>query len=257
MEFTQAQKDNIQAQFEAINKEYADFELRISSLSKQIQNLENTLKTSSTKLGWKEKFLGGNLGGNKVLINEVNAAREKKLKLENSIADIKMKRIEKPKRIKKEFSAILKEIDPDFTKLASERSLHFDLYQASKSYAELVKKAHQGVIDALLFLSWEKLINHPEASEKLSGFKKETLKYQKIVDRLKENTPNSLEGKPSLLDLIKFSSQDVAMSSFNKLLKQASFYKNYTDRHLTKSKKLIEEYRESAYQTLLGSVEKI
>lgn len=252
MKYSQQQKDKIQKIIAEINDQYDQLENQKESQTTELRTLKNELNANSEKLSWKEKLFGGSLGGNKELAEKVKRSELKKEKIEKSIITLNEKLDGRTDRIRKEFTNALKSIDQDFAKLTSDRSLHFELYQASKKYEELLKKAQQGVIDALLFLSWEKLINHPEASEKLSDFKKETRRLQKTIDTLRENSSSQPDTAPILSDLIKFNSQEVAMSSFKKLLKQTTFYKKYADKYLTNSKTKIQKYRNVAYKNIIG-----
>ncbi|WP_422359335.1 hypothetical protein [Reichenbachiella sp.] len=248
MGFNQQQKRKLK---EVVNGQHTYFdqlESQINELKNQAKFLKGRIDENSKNLGWKEKLFGGSLGGNKELAELVKSTENELQKVESTLEKLGKELKEKPDIIKKELTNALKEIDSYFKKLTDDRTLHYDLYKASKKYEELLKKAHQGVIDALLFLSWEKLINHPEASEKLNGFKNETLKYQKIVDKLRDNSSTQPIPAANLIDLIKFDSQEVAMSSFKKLLSQTSKYKKYTDSFLIQSKKEIQEYRRKAYE---------
>ncbi|WP_420580689.1 hypothetical protein [Reichenbachiella sp.] len=231
---------------------FEKLESQILELNNQADYLKNNLAEFTKKLGWKEKLFGGSLGGNKELAELVKSTENDMQEVESNLKKLSKELKEKPDIIKKEFTNVLKEIDTDFRKLIYDRTLHYDLYKASNKYEELLKKAHQGVIDALLFLSWEKLINHPEASEKLNGFKSETLRYQKVVDKLRDNSSTQPKPAVNLVDLIKFDSQEIAISNFKKLLSQTSKYKKYTDSFLTQSKKDIQEYRKKVYREITG-----
>lgn len=252
MHYNKDQQERIQTIISTLNKKYDKIEIDKNTLAEKGKNLKNELNSHSKNLGWKEKLFGGSLGGNKELAELVKHTENEMQKVESSLKKLSKELKEKPDIIKKEFTNALKEIDSDFKKLTDDRTLHYDLYKASKKYEDLLKKAHQGVIDALLFLSWEKLINHPEASEKLNGFKSETLRYQKVVDKLRNNSSTQPKPAVSLVDLIKFDSQEIAMSSFKKLLSQTSKYKKYTDSFLSQSKKDIQEYRKKAYEEIIG-----
>lgn len=252
MKFNNEQKEKVQKVISDLNERFDQLEIQRDDLTEEIQTLINELDTFSKNLGWKEKLFGGKLGGNKELANQVKTKEKRKMKAEDSLLSLNKKLKGKSERLKKEFSSALKEIDDNFNKLTTDRSLHFDLYQSSKNYKELLKKAHQGIIDALLFLSWDKLINHPEASEKLAGFKKETRALQSVVDKLRDIAESQPKNKPSLIELIQFQSKEVAMASFDKLLKNTTYYYKYSDKYLIENKKMIEDYREKAYKEIIG-----
>lgn len=217
---------------------------------KKIQ--EKELIAASKKMGWKEK-VGGIFGGDKALIKRVGTLNVQLQKVRKEINSVD-KQIKKcSTQITEELKIYLNANDPVYAKLVTDRKLHFNLYKSSKHYYDLVKKAHQGVADALFFASWNKLINHPEAKEKLDDFQKETRKYQAVVDAFDEKITDKPFSRVDFPGLIKFSSQEVAMASFQKLASQSDRYLKYTDKYLTRSKKEILAYREQVLESVVGS----
>lgn len=251
MKYGTEQINEMQSIIDAVNKEFSDLSDQKSSLIAQKEGLEKEFASLSGKLGWKEKYLSGYLGGNKELVQEATSSQVEIQKIEEHLASVDQKLKEKPERLRKEISSFLQSNDPEYAELIASRKSHFKLYEASKAYYGLVKKSHQGVIDALLFLSWEKLINHPEAGEKLAEFKKATSDFQVVVDNFIATTKHQLGDRSNLVELIKLSSQHVAMSSFENLIKQVKYYTRYTDKYLKKSKGEIQEYRSTAFELLI------
>ncbi|MEO9964459.1 MAG: hypothetical protein ABJF11_01650 [Reichenbachiella sp.] len=218
-------------------------ESEVKNLSEEQGRLSNTASSLDSKLGWKEKYLSGLLGGDRKLVQKVDETESQIEEIGHRIDLLKKKLKEKPERVKKIASTYLEENDGAYANLVTERKLHYELYKASKHYHDLVKKANQGVIDALLFLSWSKLINHPEASEKLTEFKNETSKYQKVVDRFHSKSKYESGNSVKFIELIKFGTEQEAMSSFAKITKQSNLLLKYADKYLKKSKKEILDYR--------------
>ncbi len=130
------------------------------------------------------------------------------------------------KKIKKSLEAKLTELvlplNKTFETNLQEKERWLKLERKSKYYRELVLKAEQGIKDALIFLSWEKLSNHHEAQSKLNEFQKETSSYQKVISSL-ETEIRDLEGKVIIFDkLIRFSCEQEVMHSFHKLATKAN-----------------------------------
>ena len=251
MNYTQDQINQAQQLITDLNSKFIELEEQNQQLKIDIQEIDEKIISLTKSFGWKEKMFGGNFGGNKKLVQDARILENEKNALEIKIKDSAQQSENKSEKIEKEFSNFLKEIDPEFNQMNVDRSIYFHVYKASKKYKDLLQKAKQGIIDALLFLSWDKLINHPEANEKLNSFKKETQFFQNSIDQLDETIKKEKVGTESLTSLIKFESQDIAMKSFDKLLKVTNTLHKYTDRYLTDNKKLIQEYRSTAYDRLI------
>lgn len=231
---------------------------KITKLDKEKQQLiekkkaqQQDLLSASKKMGWREK-IGGVLGGDKALIQKVESINGQVRKTKKEIKSIDQQISKLTTQSTDKLKAYLTVNDPHYTELVSKRKIHFDLYKSSKHYNELVKKAHQGVTDALLFASWEQLINHPEAKEKLDGFQKETGKYQVVVDLFDKEVADKPFARVDFPDLIKFSNEQVAMASFQKIAKYSGNYRKYADKYLTQSKKDILAYRQKVRDEMLS-----
>lgn len=231
-----------------INKLKSDRQLLIDKKKAHQQDL----LAASKKMGWKEKA-GGIFGGDKTLIKKVESLNEQIQKSQKEIRRIDKQINDYSIQITDHLKSHLKSTDSVYAKLIADRKIHYNLYKSSKHYYDFVKRAHQGVTDALFFASWNKLINHPEAKEKLDDFQKETRKYQAVVDAFDEEITDKPFNRVDFPGLIKFSSQEVAMASFQKLASQSDRYLKYADKYLTRSKKEILAYREQVLESVVGS----
>ena len=216
--------DLTQEVIEQINLTTGSISKRSTQLRLEYQDINSTIDTYEQQwteivdnLGWWTKLFAGALGGNRLKVQKANELVDKidelKIQLSRTQSEIE--------HTTKSFNSViisqLRSQFDEFEVLCDDKAEHDRLYVASSNYLKLVQRSHKGVQDALIFMSWEKLIKHPEANEKLLEFRNETRKYQEKLDLYKSKVTSTL-GQIKLEELIQFSTESVAMSSFNKII---------------------------------------
>jgi hypothetical protein len=197
---------------------------QLNSIEPKISALKKEVEDHEEKFGWKESFLGGFFGGDRELVKSVEARNAELIKLEKQLKELATRLTETSRFVKAELAKQVGLVDKGFQSIVAEKDHWLNFEKKSKAYHSLVKKSHQGIVDALLFASWEKLINHPQAKAKLSEFRGKTAEYQKVISEYSEPL-KSMTGDIVIFDeLIKFSSEQVAMSSFGVLAKKSKEY---------------------------------
>jgi hypothetical protein len=197
----------------ALDRERADSTNTLESLTQE-------LETSQSNAGWRERFLGGHLGG-----NQSTAQRLKEV--ETNIKNIKTKLNVLEENLKKENESLNKSIldflqknSSGFQKLQLAAQHFHNLYSVSVSYNGLLQDAHNKVTDALGLMAWEDLLNHPQAREGLTMFRGSTTRYQRDVETVNTALGIDIQDGKRLEDYIQFTSEKVAIENFNKILSQ-------------------------------------
>jgi len=158
MKLGKALISQIQSGVHPISKDIANLTSNKSVLISKKNGLEKELSKCTEKFGWQEKYFSGYLGGDRTRVKKVANARRKIENIELGLTNIEHKFQKKSEELRNEISAYLNKNDAEYAIIIDRKNMHFNFYKASAAYFHLVKKAHQGVIDALLFVSWEKLI---------------------------------------------------------------------------------------------------
>ncbi|MCR9252583.1 MAG: hypothetical protein NXI20_19340 [bacterium] len=197
---------------------------KLNEIASQIPTLQEAIKEAESQYGWKDSYLSGLFGGNRSLVKSVDNMRDELESLQKEEKKLTPQFKKLKKSVREELSKLVSPVDSDFEVAVTEKDRWLNLERKSKAYKNLVLKAEQGIKDALLFLSWEKLVNHPEANSKLKEFKAETAKYQNVISGMEQEII-TIKGKVIVFqDLIKFSSEHVAMESFRKLVNKSNDY---------------------------------
>ncbi|UXX78325.1 hypothetical protein N7E81_13260 [Reichenbachiella carrageenanivorans] len=201
-------------------------------LLEQKKSQELRIQEAQSKLGWKSRLFGLN--------NESISTLQEQLKsVDKKVRELNQHRV----LIRKELSKILEVHRPDYRKMLEDRRVFYRLYKDCIRLDGVVRKARQGIVDALFFLSWERLLNHPEANSKLKQFKKEISKFQTSLQEAETLTGDKALINYRLNESLGYATQEEAMQSFNKLLSQTQSIKSWTDQYLTRSKSAIQFYR--------------
>ncbi|MCV9387754.1 hypothetical protein [Reichenbachiella ulvae] len=219
----------------------------LERIESQIPRLNEAIDEGESKYSWKDSFFSGYLGGNRALVISVNKMCDELDALEKRARDLKPQLKKLEKTVEKELISVASPLNPNLNSLLTEKERWLKLERKSKSYKNLVLKAEQGIKDALMFLSWEKLVNHPDAKSKLDEFKNETLGFQKIISDLSTEI-TALKGEVIVFeDLIQFSTQQVAMKSFRMLAtKSNEYYKmayDQVEKYISKCDDILEKVK--------------
>lgn len=178
---------------------------------------EQEFESLRNQLGWREKSVAGLLGGNKTL-----AQKFKRLSLAISsgqeIIDRLNTDIEKgDAEINGIIVTWLNKNSKIFRRVSIELNNHVELYNRSKSFYNFLIEAKEEIDNALMFVSWDGLLNHPQAKKGIALFSSETVKYQQLISAYETAMQVSLMGGRQLESLIRFTSEAVALESFNKI----------------------------------------
>lgn len=238
---------NLDISTEDIRTKFKTRQQTISSLHNQgkakkaeFSALKKEQETLIGQMGWREKYLMGLFGGDNSVVQKMKSIKDTINKTKNILIDI-------DKKIKFENDNLLKEIkdylinhSDSYQRLSKENDCHVDLYNASAKFYNFLVKAKKTITDALLLTSWNGLLEHPKAKEGLNTFRTLTAEYQKQVDLYEKTLKVNLLNGDKLEDYIKFSSQSVAMDSFNRIATQVKNNISYTDTKINEVKSLKE-----------------
>ncbi len=181
---------------------------------------------ATKELGWREKYLDGFLGGDKASVE----------KLENEYVELTNFRkslLELEKRVKSidesftiEIIRFLSKEYPEYISCESVLQHHHIIADASAHFYNSLLEAKKKISDALMFTSWNSLLNHSKASALLQEFYDQVAAYsQKIEDYQSHVKCNLLNG--NLQDSIDLTTQASAMGTLNRLLIRSDEILNY------------------------------
>lgn len=217
--------------------------LQISELSK-LEKVQNDLLSKLNKnqeiydhsvenMGLWTKITAGLLGGNKELVVKANDAADVINETERRLNEIEKLLASKKKAVNQVLLNALSSQSQEFKKKSEQYEVLDNFVTANSKFIDFVQVAHSGVKDALLWLSWEKLVNHRDAKEKLQEFRAKLSRHQFLIDKVYE-VLNEEQFNIQLESLIKFSNQHEGMQSFNDILqtlnKQQSVSKPLLDK---------------------------
>ncbi|NOS93954.1 MAG: hypothetical protein HOP30_18710 [Cyclobacteriaceae bacterium] len=186
---------------------------------------------ATKKLGWREKYLDGFLGGDKALV----------AKLENEFVELTNFRkslLELEKKVKSIEESILSEIirflskeSPEYISYESLLQHHLIIADESARFYNSLAEVKRKISDALVFTTWSNLLNHSKAAVLLQEFYDQVKLYnQKVVKYQLHMKCNLLEA--TLIETIDLSSQSSAMESLNGLLIKSEEILNFANEQI-------------------------
>jgi hypothetical protein len=185
------------------------------------KKLYDTLKKQNklihSQMTWGEKHLMGLFGGDKDKVKRYKSNQGEIEKIHKILIDVDKQLKIKNERLHHEIIDYLKTNSPSYKKLVFYNSIFSELYDISASFYNLLLKAKEGITDALIFTSWDSLLNHPRAQGELNKFIEQISEYQKRVDHYEKSLNIPLLKGENLNDYIKFPTQNIAMDSLNRL----------------------------------------
>jgi len=227
IDLNNTQIEELRTQTNSLLKVISDLVSYKKELLSDYDTLKIEDKDLSSKMGWKEQFLNGIISGDKALIKK-HKETERYLKETTSELEYVESELKKESQLfRNEIAKYLTENHNAFKILTNERERHLNLYNASSEYDNLLKRARQGVMDALLWTGWEKLIRHPDAQNQLNKFIIETRKYQDVINSYEDHFNIKINGDSLIEDYIKFSFEREAIESFNSIIYHVQINMNY------------------------------
>ncbi|WP_163716517.1 hypothetical protein [Mangrovibacterium lignilyticum] len=235
-----------------------------NEIRRNIQKLkteENRLKEKSTlaetsflelrkQMSWREMYLGGFLGGNRSLtkqaLEQKRSIRETKIRLEEIKGQLKIE----ADQLNRTVTDYLSGNSHNYRKIQAEYQPLSELLAAAIRYEKIIKKAKQGIAEALAWTSWNSLIKHPDAKKELNKFKAETENFQQIINSYEVESEAEINNGILLCDFIRFATQTEAMANFGHLLKHTTDWKNYSLRMLEKTEQQISQLTQAVTEEL-------
>jgi hypothetical protein len=246
-------KKDIQEQFKARHQTIAALHNQGRAKKNEYSVLKNEKEILSSQMGWREKYLMGFLGGDSSLVHKMKTIKANLDTAKNNLIDIDKNINIENDTLAKEIREYLFKNSDSYQKLSRELDCHVDLYNASAEFSNFLARAKKTVTDALLLTSWDSLLAHPKAREGLNTFQTLTVEYQHKVNSYESMLKVDLLKGTKLEDSIKFSSQSIAMESFNKILAHVKTNISYTDTRISDSKKLKESIIDQVKQLIKSS----
>ncbi len=139
-------------------------------------------------------------------------------------------------RIDKKYFDFLTKNDSEYVAIFASKKLVRQLLDGASNYQSMLLKAHQGVIDALIWTNWDSLMKHPEASKRLKVFRDQTTNFQSLIDKFNSTNPDFQNYHVRLDEYIKFSTEAEAMNSFTKILDKTKGIINFAKSNIKELK---------------------
>jgi hypothetical protein len=197
-----------------------DLDRERADVSHALESLAQELEIVQSHAGWREKFLGGYLGGNQSAAQRLKEVKGSIHVTKSRLSAIDEKLKQENERLNKSLVDFLAKASSTFQKLQAETQLYHTLYSTSITYNGLLQDAHNKVSDALMLTSWESLLHHPQAQAGISAFRGTTIKYQRDVETANTALEIDLHQGKKLEDYIQFTSEAVALENFGKIQSQ-------------------------------------
>ncbi|MFT7197365.1 MAG: chromosome segregation ATPase [Marinoscillum sp.] len=218
MNFTQEQLKRLNEEVGSMRSELHELNSKILSSKENMIAYDEEYYSLRDVLKWNDKLLGGlfskhpdKLKRSSELVRLFGQV-EKETKILNEHSE-KLRL-----RIGKKYFDFLTKNDSVYVAIFASERLVRQLLDGASNYHIMLLKAHQGVIDALIWTNWDSLIKHPEASKRLKGFRDQTTNFQSLFDKFNSTNPDFQNYHVHLDDYIKFSTEAEAMNSFTKIL---------------------------------------
>jgi hypothetical protein len=191
----------------------ASFKKRLDEYTARNERYQKATK----ELGWREKYLDGFLGGDKASVAklenefvELTAFRKSLLELEKIVKSIN-------ESFTIEISRFLSKESPEYISYESALQHHRAIAETSAHFYNSLAEAKRKISDALLFTSWNSLLNHSKASVLLQEFYDQVAAYSQKIEAYQSHVKCNLVNE-NLQDSIDLTTQTSAMSSLNELL---------------------------------------
>jgi hypothetical protein len=219
----------VSVNFSKLKADYSNLRLENSKLETEQSSIE-------VQMGWRERNLMGFLGGNRNLVKKFNLINSELDQVELNLNKLVTETENQSNLFNKEIAQFLFNHSSAYQKTYNESKQQSKLLKSTKAYDSLLKKVKQGIVDALVWTSWDKLIKHPRANKELSKFRKETSKYQNSLSFYEANSEYRLGESFTFEKYIKFSSEHIAMENFNRISRQVNKYRNHSSKHLKQTR---------------------
>jgi hypothetical protein len=190
------------------------------------------------QVGWRETYLMGYFGGNQSVAQKVKTIEVQLSSLRSNLAEVDEQLKVENDNLHRKIKEYLKKHSEFYQKLLEEVDFHTELFDTSETFYNMLITAKQNVSEALRLTSWENLINHPSAKERISKLKAETAEYEEAVQLYESVLKVDLLRGRGLKNLIKFSTQSVAMKSFSELSSEAGAIMEYADAMISENSKM-------------------
>ncbi|HEV8511846.1 MAG TPA: hypothetical protein VGQ59_01130 [Cyclobacteriaceae bacterium] len=243
--------DEIRNQFDELRRTIRSLQERKNVQLKEYQVSKKEFEKLNSELSWTEKYLGGNFGGDKEKLSMTRSLREKISKLRIELRKIDRNLSTESEKIKNEVIEHLSKNSYRFRKLTSENEQNQQLIIEISSFLNILKKAKNGIKDALLFTSWKGLLEHPRAQNELSRFNQVLVNFQFKINEYEVQTGTQLLNGKKLEDFIQFSTEKIAMESFYKLNRSINEISEKINGMNSEIEKEISVLTEKTYQSVL------
>jgi hypothetical protein len=210
---------------------------QLTAIEMNSKSLEEEINGLKTQLSWQDKHLMGFLGGDRSRVKKINLILSELDKNKIALDDLSEKLKTEKINLDKIIGDHLSQHSPKYQGLLKRRKTDSDLYNASKEFYNFLSEAKGKVDSALSFASWETLLNHPKAKEGLNGFIEQTKRYQRLVTMYETDSAVDLLDGVNLVDLIKFTSEKVALESFYTIASKVKKVFDFTDARLIENRK--------------------
>lgn len=218
---------------------------------KEYETSKKELSTLNSGLTWTEKYLGGSFGGDKEKVRRIQSLKEKISKLRAQLKKIDSDLKSETSKVKNEIVDYLSKNSKRFKNLSADNHINQQLLHESNSFLQILKKAKKGISDALLFTSWENLLNHPKAQLELEKFNRLLENLQEKINQYETQTGTKLLNGDRLGDYIQFSTEKIAMDSFRKLNDTVNAISNRLTIKVRESETEISTLTDIAYQSIV------
>jgi hypothetical protein len=245
---------------EHIRKELSSLRKAIIELHSQGKinlNEFNQLKKDSEKLksqmGLREQYLNGYFGGDRDLVERMKTITFKLQQLREVLKEIdKNLKIQKDNLNVKIEEHLIK-YSKFYQKLWFENNSHVNLYNSTVAFYDFLTNSKKKINDALLFMSWENSLNHPNANEAINSFQIKANEYQVEVNTYESNLKINLIGGIKLTNNVEFSTQSLAFESFNNLISLIKEILELIESKIKETNKLRNSLIDKARESILGS----
>lgn len=201
---------------------------------------------ATKKLGWREKYFDGFLGGDKASLQNLEREFVELTSFRKSLLDLEKKIKSLDGSFVSEITRFLSKESSEYSSYESTLQLHYEMAKTSAHFYNSLVEAKKKISDALLFTSWNSLLNHSKASVLLQEFYNQVTAYnQKIEEYQSLIKCDLLNGK--LHEAIELKTQASAMWSLNGLLTKSNEVLNYANDQIAltdkKRKQLVDEIK--------------